>query len=185
MVQEKDHGGFPHVHLLRLPCEFAGDRGTVPICPPATTDNDARRDAVTQCRTRTENPADLAGQGSPFSRPPFFPSFLSASLRLCVRYNSFLGRMLHTSIQSPHPRSSTEGLRPGWIAFDAFLGTGGNIRPLPRLSSPLRWHPRCGRRPLPLHRRRTRRFGRPFASWHPKSMVDQEKVPDTIPFHGT
>jgi hypothetical protein len=34
MVQEKDHGGFPHVHLLRLPCEFAGamgGRGTVPI----------------------------------------------------------------------------------------------------------------------------------------------------------
>jgi hypothetical protein len=117
-----------------------GDRGTVPICPlfvpPATTDNDARRDAVTQCRTRTENPADLAGQGSPFSRPPFFPSFLSASLRLCVRYNSFLGRMLHTSIQSPHPRSSTEGLRPGWIAFDALQDTGRNIRPAPEDRSP-------------------------------------------------
>jgi hypothetical protein len=27
MVQEKDHGGFPHVHLLRLPCEFATSEG--------------------------------------------------------------------------------------------------------------------------------------------------------------
>jgi hypothetical protein len=27
MVQEKDHGGFPHVHLLRLPCEFAQETG--------------------------------------------------------------------------------------------------------------------------------------------------------------